>query len=87
MGADGVAKKMRNDADPTHRGREMDQREAENRKLIELEERKVLPTEPIRNPPPSGEKILTVLYTIWAEEHGVILKDIKITKKKKEATK
>lgn len=65
----------------------MDQIEAENRKLIELEERKVLPTEPIRNPPPSGEKILTVLYTIWAEEHGVILKDIKITKKKKEATK
>lgn len=38
MGADGVAKKMRNDADPTHRGREMDQIETENRKLIELEE-------------------------------------------------
>ena len=51
-----------------------------------MEERKVLPTEPIRNPP-SGEKILKVLYTIWAEEHGVVLKDIKITKKKKEATK
>ena len=43
--------------------------------------------ESIRNPPPSGERILTVLYTIWAEEHGVVLKDIKITKKKKEATK
>ena len=36
--------------------------------------------EPIRNPPPSGERILTVLYTIWAEEHGVVLSDIKITK-------
>ncbi|RHQ61674.1 hypothetical protein DWY36_02590 [Firmicutes bacterium AF25-13AC] len=47
-----------------------------------MEERKVLLTEPIRNPPPSGEKILTVLYTIWAEEHGVVLSDIKITKKK-----
>lgn len=45
-----------------------------------MEERKVLPTEPIRNPPPSGERILTVLYTIWAEEHGVVLSDIKITK-------
>lgn len=38
MGADGVAKKMRNDADSTHRGRKMDQIETENRKLIELEE-------------------------------------------------
>lgn len=45
-----------------------------------MEERRVLTTEPIRNPPPSGERILTVLYTIWAEEHGVILSDIKITK-------
>lgn len=45
-----------------------------------MEERKVLPTEPIRNPPPSGERILTVLYTIWAEEHGVVLSNIKITK-------
>lgn len=36
--------------------------------------------ESIRNPPPSGEKILMVLYTIWAEEHGVVLSDIKITK-------
>ena len=52
-----------------------------------MEERKVLRTESIRNSPPSGEKILTVLYTIWAEEHGAVLKDIKITKKKKEATK
>ena len=52
-----------------------------------MEERTVLPTEPIRNPPPTPERILTVLYTIWAEEHGVVLKDIKITKKKKEATK
>lgn len=25
---------------------------------------------------------MTVLYTIWAEEHGVVLSDIKITKKK-----
>ncbi len=40
------------------------------------------PVEPIRNPPPTGERILRVLYTIWAEEHGVILSDIKITKKK-----
>lgn len=38
------------------------------------------PMEPIRNPPPSGERILRVLYTIWAEEHGVVLSDIKITK-------
>lgn len=45
-----------------------------------MEERKVLSTEPIRNPPPSGERILTVLYTIWAEEHGVVLSNIKITK-------
>lgn len=40
------------------------------------------PVEPIRNPPPTGERILRVLYTIWAEEHGVVLSDIKITKKK-----
>lgn len=45
-----------------------------------MEERKALPTEPIRNPPPTPERILTVLYTIWAEEHGVVLSDIKITK-------
>ena len=45
-----------------------------------MEERTVLPTEPIRNPPPTPERILTVLYTIWAEEHGVELRDIKITK-------
>lgn len=45
-----------------------------------MEERTVLPTEPIRNPPPTPERILTVLYTIWAEEHGVVLSDIKITK-------
>ena len=45
-----------------------------------MEERKALPTEPIRNTPPTPERILTVLYTIWAEEHGVVLSDIKITK-------
>lgn len=38
------------------------------------------PMEPIRNPPPSGEHVLTLLYTIWAEQHGVVLSDIKITK-------
>lgn len=38
VGENGIAKKMRNDADPTYRGREMDQIEAETRKLAELEE-------------------------------------------------
>lgn len=45
-----------------------------------MEERRNPPTEPIRNPPPTPERVLTLLYTIWAEEHGVVLSDIKITK-------
>ena len=49
-----------------------------------MEEKRIPPTEPIRNPPPSGERILTLLYTIWAEQHGVVLSDIKITKASEE---
>ncbi len=49
-----------------------------------MSERRTPPMEPIRNPPPTGERILRVLYTIWAEEHGVVLSDIKITKATKE---
>ena len=33
------------------------------------------------NQPPSGERILMTVYTLWAEQYGVALTNIKITKK------
>lgn len=49
-----------------------------------MEEKRIPLTEPIRNPPPSGERVLILLCTIWAEQHGVVLSDIKITKASEE---